>query len=99
MVNGEKLPDLAFERRHPLDFPHQYRELVRAGDLVRVRTPAGDPAWLVTRYDDVQTILAHPAMGRAHPSPDSAPRFSGSPMFGGPIGSSETERAEHQRMR
>jgi cytochrome P450 len=67
--------------------------------LRRVTTPAGDPAWLVTRYDDVKHLLTDPRLGRSHPDPQHAPRYSTAAIFGGPIGSPETEHAEHARMR
>jgi len=67
--------------------------------IQRVRTPTGDPAWLVTGYDDVKALLSDPRLGRSHPDPDNAARMSRSAIFGGPIGDPETEAAEHARMR
>ena len=65
----------------------------------RVRTPAGDPAWLVDGYDDVKALLADPRLGRSHPEPERAARYSESVIFGRPLGSPETERANHASMR
>jgi cytochrome P450 len=65
----------------------------------RVTTPAGDPAWLVTRYHDVKQLLTDPRLGRSHPDPEHAPRYANSAIFGGPIGSPDTEQAEHAQMR
>ena len=67
--------------------------------LRKVTTPAGDPAWLVSSYDDVKTLLADPRLGRSHADPESAPRFSTSAIFGGPQGDPATEAADHTRMR
>jgi pentalenolactone synthase len=64
-----------------------------------VTTPAGDPAWLVSAYDDVKALLADPRLGRSHADPVSAPRFSTSAIFGGPQGDPATEAADHTRMR
>ena len=66
----------------------------------RVTTPTGDPAWLVTRYDDVKKLLADPRLGRSHPEPARAARYARSAIFGGPMGGSpETERGHHAAMR
>src|SRR5438874_11335537 len=65
----------------------------------RVTTPAGDPAWHVTGYDGVKMLLSDPRLGRSHPEPERAARYSKSEIFGGPIGSPATERSEHAQMR
>lgn len=65
----------------------------------RTTTPVGDPAWLVTGYDDVRTLLTDPRLGRSHPEPDRAARYSRSAVFGGPLGEPATEAADHARMR
>ena len=66
----------------------------------RVATVAGDPAWLVTRYDEVKALLADQRLGRSHPDPTHAPRVSGSAIFGGPTGDDPAaEDADRVRMR
>ena len=66
----------------------------------RVRTPAGDPAWLVSRYADVRALLTDARLGLSHPDPERASRLTQSPLFGGPRGGDpETEQANHSRMR
>jgi cytochrome P450 len=65
----------------------------------RVTTPAGDPAWLVSSYHDVKQLLTDSRLGRSHPDPERAPRYTNAAIFGGPIGSPETEQAEHAQMR
>ncbi len=67
--------------------------------IMRVTTPTGDPAWLVPGYDDVKELLGDPRLGRSHPDPERAARFSRSALFGGPMGDPATEAAEHARMR
>jgi cytochrome P450 len=69
------------------------------GSVQRVTTPAGDPAWLVTGYENVKALLADPRLGRSHPEPERAARFSEAAIFGGPIGSPSSERRDHARMR
>ncbi len=71
-----------------------------AAGIRRVITLAGDPAWLVTRYDDVKALLADQRLGRSHPDPAHAPRVSGSAIFGGPTGDDPAaEDADRVRMR
>lgn len=65
----------------------------------RTSTPAGDPAWLVSDYDLVKQLLADPRLGRSHPCPEQASRYSESVIFGRPQRSAPTEAAEHARMR
>ncbi len=65
----------------------------------RVTTPAGDPAWLVTDYDDVKALLSDPRLGRSHADPERASRISQSAIFGGPMGHPSTEAGEHARTR
>ncbi|MFI6099443.1 cytochrome P450 [Lentzea sp. NPDC051213] len=68
--------------------------------IKRVRTPAGDEAWLVTGYDQVKTLLADRRLGRAHPDPDNAPRFSDSAILGKPRqATAEEEHEAHAWMR
>lgn len=65
----------------------------------RTKTPAGDPAWLVSDYDTVKQLLADPRLGRSHPCPEQASRYSASVIFGRAQPASPTEAAEHTRMR
>ncbi|MFC4590792.1 cytochrome P450 [Sphaerisporangium corydalis] len=93
------LPQLPFPRRHQLDVPPAYRELRSQAPITRVRTQAGDEAWLVAGYEEVRRVLADDRLGRSHPDPDNAPRISSSVILGGPRGDHATEKAEHERMR
>jgi pentalenolactone synthase len=68
-------------------------------DVRPTTTPIGDPAWLVTGYDDVRTLLTDPRLGRSHPEPERAARYSRSAVFGGPLGEHATEAVDHARMR
>ena len=70
------------------------------GAARRVRTSTGDPAWQVSGYEAVRTLLTDPRLGTTHPDPERASRASQSPLFGTPRGGSpETEREDHGRMR
>jgi cytochrome P450 len=67
----------------------------------RVRTLAGDPAWQVTGYETVKELLADPRLGRSHPDPENAPRYSDAVIFGqaSQATTPEQERFEHKMMR
>lgn len=93
------LPRLPFERDSPLEVPETYRALRAAEPVTRVRTQAGDLAWLVSGYEEARQAFADQRLGRSAPDPERAARISGSVLIGGPRGEIETERAEHERMR
>lgn len=67
--------------------------------ITRVRTRTGDEAWLVTRYDEVRALFADPRLGRSHPQPEKAARFSNSAFLGGPMGDAADEAESHAKMR
>jgi cytochrome P450 len=90
---------LPFEQTCPLEAAPQLRALQSRGPIHMIRTATGDPAWLVTGYQDVQRLLADPRLGRSHPTPASAARTGESVLFGGPLGNYQTEEADHARMR
>lgn len=46
--------------RPSIDPPEMYQWLREERPITRVITHGGDPAWLVTRYDDVRAILSDP---------------------------------------
>lgn len=56
MANTD-LPSLPANRTHPLDPPPEYKQLRIEQPILKVRTPRGDPAWLVTRLEDIRTVL------------------------------------------
>ncbi|RDI22398.1 cytochrome P450 [Lentzea flaviverrucosa] len=66
----------------------------------RVPTRAGDEAWLVTGYDQVKALLADRRLGRGHPGPDNAPRFTSSVVLGKPHkATAQQEIEKHALMR
>jgi pentalenolactone synthase len=93
------IPQLPFDRPGPLAPPPLLRRLGEQGPIHRVRTATGDPAWLVTGYEQVRALLADERLGRSHPDPASAARTGESALFGGPQGDFATEKADHARMR
>ena len=100
MLPSEDLPELPFDRTDVMCMAPEFLRLQAKDRVTRVRTPAGDPAWLVTRYEDVRELFASPRLGRGHADPEHAPRFSeaealGAPNRGDPVG----EAADHARRR
>jgi pentalenolactone synthase len=96
----EILPALPFDRSTLLEVAPLFRELQDTNPVSRVRTPAGDPAWLVLGHDNIRTLLANPNLGRSHPDPDNAPRFTDSAILGRPMSANpEKDRADHSRVR
>ncbi|WP_242613218.1 cytochrome P450 [Herbihabitans rhizosphaerae] len=53
----------------------------------------------MTDYAEVRRLLGDDRLGRSHPEPDSAARTGESALFGGPLGSFDTEHTDHARMR
>ncbi|WP_409179954.1 cytochrome P450 [Amycolatopsis sp. VS8301801F10] len=90
---------LPFARPNVLDIAPLYEVLRREGPIVPVTTPAGDPAWLVTAYEQAREVFADPRFGRSHPHPEDASTVSDAAVLNGPQGDFETEQAEHARLR
>ncbi|HWC83195.1 MAG TPA: cytochrome P450 [Pseudonocardiaceae bacterium] len=100
MTIGEDVrPQLPFDRPSVLDIAPEYETLRHEAPLVRVRTPAGDQAWLVTRFTETRELLGDVRLGRSHPRPEQAAVVSDAAIISGPQGDYDTERADHTRMR
>jgi cytochrome P450 len=95
-VAAERLP---FARPNVLELAPLYEVLRREAPVTPVTTPAGDPAWLVTRYEEVRDLLGDKRFGRSHPEPERASRISTAAVQDGPSGNYDTEEADHARMR
>ncbi|KJK45088.1 cytochrome P450 [Lentzea aerocolonigenes] len=90
---------LPLARPNILDLAPLYEVLRREAPIAPVTTPAGDPAWLVTSYEEVRLLLGDKRFGRSHPNPEQASRISTAAVQDGPTGTYETEEADHARMR
>lgn len=89
-------PQLPFEQAHPLQFAPMLRALQAKGAIHRVRTPAGDPAWLVTGYAEVLRLYDDSRLGVAPREPDTAARMYASDR---PMRNFATEHADHAHKR
>ncbi|MGY4983229.1 cytochrome P450 [Streptomyces sp. 900105755] len=90
---------LPFARPNVLDLAPLYEVLRREAPITPVTTPAGDPAWLVTRFEEVRDLLGDKRLGRSHPEPERASRITSAAVQEGPSGNYATEEADHTRMR
>ncbi|MCK2238571.1 MULTISPECIES: cytochrome P450 [unclassified Crossiella] len=57
------------------------RELQSRGPITKVRTRAGDEAWLVSRHAELKKLLLDGRLENAHPDPANRPRYLDSPVF------------------
>src|SRR5215471_12473804 len=95
----ETVVSLPFECTRPLQTAPLLRHLQASGPVHFVRTPVGDPAWLVTDYAEVKRLLASDKLDRSHPDPDNAARIGESALVSGPLGDYDTEPADSARTR
>ncbi|MGW5748016.1 cytochrome P450 [Amycolatopsis sp. NPDC003861] len=99
MTTTEETPRLPFARADALAIAPDYAVLRRQAPISRVLTPAGDPAWLVTSYEEAKEVFRDRRFGRSHPAPEQASRISYAAVQDGPRGDFENEEREHKRMR
>jgi cytochrome P450 len=92
-------PRLPFDRPDVLEIAPLFEVLRRQGPVVAVTTPAGDPAWLVTGFDQVRSVFTDPRFGRSHPAPEEASLLSDAAFLSRPQGDHDTEHTEHARLR
>lgn len=56
-MEDHDLPPLPTTRIQPFDPPPEYKRFRAEAPAVRVRTPRGTPAWLITRLQDIRSVL------------------------------------------
>jgi len=99
MTTTEETPRLPFARANALAIAPDYETLRQQAPISRVLTPAGDPAWLVTSFEEAKEVFRDKRFGRSHPAPEQASRISHAAIQDGPSGDFDTEEQEHKRMR
>ncbi|MCS7484855.1 cytochrome P450 [Umezawaea endophytica] len=77
------------------------RDARAIGPVVKVRTLAGDEAWLVTRYAELKQLLVDDRLGASHKDPAHRARYLDNPLFDmGVLSDDPAVAAEiHSRMR
>ncbi|KIZ15999.1 cytochrome P450 [Streptomyces natalensis] len=90
------LPCLNLEPPKMLKLSPLLRALQDRGPIHRVRTPAGDEAWLVTRHAELKQLLHDERIGRTHPDPPSAAQYVRSPFLDLLISDADAESGRRQ---
>ena len=85
-----------FSEPDRLQLDPTYAVLREDEPLTRISLPYGEPAWLVTRYADVKTVLGDPRFSRAEGSDRDEPRVTPGPCGGGILG---MDPPDHTRLR
>ncbi|MFJ5222671.1 cytochrome P450 [Streptomyces sp. NPDC088400] len=96
---SRELPELTTEAQ-PILCPSRLEGLRADAPVCRVRTPAGDEAWLVTRHAEAKRLMNDQRVDRYHPDPAAAPRYIRNPLVEMLIGDDlEDTRAGRARTR
>ncbi|MGW0711424.1 cytochrome P450 [Streptomyces sp. NPDC002643] len=91
---------MPFERTGALDPGPMYAELRGKCPVTRVTTPVGDPAWLVTGYEEARRIYEDAeGFRRSHFAPETASRITRAALMAGPTNNYGREEHEHERLR
>ncbi|MGW8671709.1 cytochrome P450 [Streptomyces niveus] len=86
-----------FHRPSAVEVPPVYEELRGKCPVAHVRLPTGDEGYVVTRYDDVRTVLADARFSRAATISPEAPQLTPTPPVPGSLFT--TDAPEHTRLR
>lgn len=74
-------PSLKGQQQSVLRLSPLLHELQAENPVCKVRTPAGDEGWLVTRHAELKELLRDERLGRAHATPATAPRYVHNPFL------------------
>ncbi|GAB2848474.1 cytochrome P450 [Lentzea nigeriaca] len=101
MTTSQELPLIGVELPSILTFSELRLQLQEQAPVCRIRTPAGDEGWLVTRHAEVKSLLQNNKLGRSHKDPATAPRFMRNPMLDMLVTSDdiEVEKERHEKKR
>ena len=100
MTTTPDLPALGSACPHVGRLSDMMRDLQETAPVCRVRTPAGDEAWLVTRHAELKQLLLDDRITKAHPDPDTMPRYLDSPLLDMTVQRDHaTAKRIHTRMR
>ncbi|MHA6763591.1 cytochrome P450 [Streptacidiphilus sp. PAMC 29251] len=78
-------PDVVYPPARPsaTEVPPLYRTLRAGCPVARTVLPSGDPGYLLSRYQDVRTVLGDPAFSRAATVLPEAPKLTSMPFDAG----------------
>lgn len=101
MTTSQELPLIGVELPSILTFSELRLQLQEQAPVCRIRTPAGDEGWLITRHAEVKSLLQDNRLGRSHKDPANAPRFLRNPMLDMLVTSDdiEVEKQRHEQKR
>jgi nocardicin N-oxygenase len=74
MSDHEPRLALPVPRTDPIEVPETYTRLLEQEPVCPIKLATGDPAWLVTRHEDLKTVLADRRFSRAAVCGEYAPR-------------------------
>ncbi|MGW0826304.1 cytochrome P450 [Streptomyces sp. NPDC002845] len=86
-----------FHRPSAVQVPPVYEELRAKCPVAKVQLPSGDDGYVVSRYEDVRTVLADPRFSRAAMLAEGAPRLTAAPPMPGSLFTMDPP--EHTRLR
>jgi cytochrome P450 len=93
MTDTTTTPQLPFFRPDAMHTAAALAELRQQGPVVRVRTPTGDPAWLVLSYTEARAAFADRRLGYfVHHDPKSASTVSDAAVHSAPMGGEAFDR-------
>ncbi|MEU4896114.1 cytochrome P450 [Streptomyces sp. NPDC044780] len=96
-THTQQLRDFPFAPAAELHMEPAFAQLREGEPISRVRLPYGGDAWLVTRYQDIKTVLGDPRFSRAATQHAEAPRIQPDPAGEGVLMS--LDPPEHTRLR
>ncbi|MCS7476282.1 cytochrome P450 [Umezawaea endophytica] len=97
MTTSQEPRNYPFGEADRLELDPTYEELRRTEPVARVRLPYGGDAWLVTKYDDVKTVLSDLRFSRAAVLGQDVPRAM--PMIQDRQSILSMDPPEHGRLR
>ncbi|MEU2869702.1 cytochrome P450 [Streptomyces olivoreticuli] len=97
MTDTDPTTDFPLPHRDGLGPLPEFAALRRDAPCARIRLPSGDPAWLVTRYADVRTVLGDPRFSRTRATRGKGPRIASVPTL--PASVLAADPPEHTRLR
>ena len=96
MATAQRVRSYPFGEPRGLELDPMYAHVREHEPLCRIRLPYGEDAWLVTRHEDVRTVLADPRFSRAAALSRDVPRTTPVPL---PLGILDMDPPEQARLR